>query len=280
MAINIPNVASLIHNVFNFVIPHFNDIDGDQLTYTATLPGDSPLPNWINFNATTRNCIGTAPPVVGQRSILIHAMDPFGRSCNGTQIINVVDTAPSVTTTPLQPTTITAGFPFNFALDPSLFSDADNDPLTYNATLQNGQSLPFWLNFNSTDEVFTGTAPAGSVGIVQVQITATDTFGETASRNFDLNVLSGSNTTHVVPTDSNAHPVIAGGLDTAQALGIVGIAGASLAIASAAFLKRDFLWRKSMRCVYKLPTEYVVVGQESDYCHSVRKIKVVDKKII
>lgn len=181
-----------VHSAFNFVIPSFNDIDGDPLTYSATLSNGLPLPNWIHFDAVSRNFSGTAPPVVSQESILVYANDHFGGIGNGTQIINIVDAAPGIAAAALQPTTITAQVPFHFALNPALFSDSDGDPLTYDAILQCGQPLPSWLNFNSSSEVFSGIAPSSSVGVVQIHVTATDPFGETASGDFDLNILSNS----------------------------------------------------------------------------------------
>ena len=76
--------------------------------------------------------------------------------------------------------------PFNFSLDPNVFIDPDGDPLTYSAALQNQQPLPDWLTFNQTGRIFTGTASAESGGGMSVNVTATDPFGATAARSFDL----------------------------------------------------------------------------------------------
>ena len=46
---------------FSFTIPNdsFTDIDGDVLTYTATLEDGSALPSWLSFDAATQTFSGT-----------------------------------------------------------------------------------------------------------------------------------------------------------------------------------------------------------------------------
>ena len=39
-----------------------------------------------------------------------------------------------------------------------------------------------------------------------------------------------------------------------------------------AYAKRHSIWKKSMKCVYRLPTEHVVFGQENEYCHLVTRL--------
>ena len=48
-------------SAFSFTIPSgtFNDEDGDNLTYTATLSDDSALPSWLSFDAATQTFTGT-----------------------------------------------------------------------------------------------------------------------------------------------------------------------------------------------------------------------------
>ena len=45
----------------NYVMPaaQFSDANGDELTYTATLANDAPLPSWLSFNALTKTLSGT-----------------------------------------------------------------------------------------------------------------------------------------------------------------------------------------------------------------------------
>ena len=48
---------------FTFVVPEntFEDLDGDVLTYKATLDNGDPLPDWLSFDAGTRTFSGFAP---------------------------------------------------------------------------------------------------------------------------------------------------------------------------------------------------------------------------
>jgi hypothetical protein len=82
---DLPVVANAIANqnatedtAFSFMIPDgtFADVDGDNLTYTASLENGNPLPSWLAFNATTKTFSGT--PVnedVGKISVLVTASD-------------------------------------------------------------------------------------------------------------------------------------------------------------------------------------------------------------
>ena len=83
-----------VHHAFDWIIPAFSDIDGDSLTYSATLADGSPLPDWVSFNSTTRNLSGVVPPVVTVRKINIQADDSHGGIANATQTITVVNSAP------------------------------------------------------------------------------------------------------------------------------------------------------------------------------------------
>ncbi len=49
--------------LYSYTVPEstFNDVEGDTLTYSATLDDDSPLPAWLSFNAGTRVLEGTHP---------------------------------------------------------------------------------------------------------------------------------------------------------------------------------------------------------------------------
>ena len=189
--LNNPPVAPTIepqtvHRAFNCTIPEFSDSDGDPLTYSATMADGSPLPSWVTFNSTTRILSGVVPPVVTVRKINIQADDSHGGIANATQTINVVNSAPASGPAALPNQNVKPTVPFNFSLDPNVFTDPDGDPLTYSAALQNQQPLPDWLTFNQTGRIFTGTPSAENGGGMSVNVTATDPFGAQAVRSFDL----------------------------------------------------------------------------------------------
>jgi len=82
------------------------------------------------------------------------------------------------------------GQPFSLTVPGNDFSDADNDPLTYTATLANNAALPSWLSFDSSTLVLGGTPAGGDVGTIQVKITASDG-SASVSDAFALSVVAG-----------------------------------------------------------------------------------------
>ena len=84
----------------------------------------------------------------------------------------------------------TAGEGFTFTMPGGSFTDADaGDSLSFGAALTDGSALPAWLTFDATTGTFTGTAPASAGGAtLQVQVTASDESGATASDAFALAV--------------------------------------------------------------------------------------------
>jgi subtilisin family serine protease len=69
---------------------------------------------------------------------------------------------------------------FNYTFPWNTFSDSDpGDTLTYSATLNNGQPLPYWLRFNPNTRTFNGTIPGRQD--LEIKLTATDTAGASAS---------------------------------------------------------------------------------------------------
>ena len=78
---------------------------------------------------------------------------------------------------------------FLFTIPIDTISDADaGDTLTYSASLADGSALPGWLVFNPTTRTLSGTPLNEHVGLIDVRITATDTFDESASDVFTVTV--------------------------------------------------------------------------------------------
>ncbi|ALB42470.1 hypothetical protein AA650_20215 [Anabaena sp. WA102] len=78
---------------------------------------------------------------------------------------------------------------FSFTIPANTFTDIDaGDVLSYSATLENGNSLPSWLTFNSTTRTFSGTPTNDHVGNLNVKAIATDKAGATVSDVFVLAV--------------------------------------------------------------------------------------------
>jgi VCBS repeat-containing protein len=90
------------------------------------------------------------------------------------------------------------GQSFEWRIPAGSFTDRDrNDQLSYTATLKNGQPLPAWLAFDAATQTFSGTAPAGATGSLEVRVTAGDGHGQCSSASDVFKVRLGNKT--VVP---------------------------------------------------------------------------------
>ncbi|OED41007.1 hypothetical protein ACH42_15130 [Endozoicomonas sp. (ex Bugula neritina AB1)] len=66
------------YSTFSYTIPEssFIDVDGDVLTYSATLENGQPLPDWLSFDTTTRTFSGTPEDSdVGTLAVQVTASD-------------------------------------------------------------------------------------------------------------------------------------------------------------------------------------------------------------
>ena len=64
---------------FQFALNTFNDVDGDTLSYSATLDDSSPLPSWLTFDPGTRTFSGTPLNAdVGAITVRVTANDGNG----------------------------------------------------------------------------------------------------------------------------------------------------------------------------------------------------------
>ncbi|MEH2208188.1 MAG: putative Ig domain-containing protein [Nostoc sp.] len=165
--------------VFNFTIPDntFIDIDGDSLTYTATLENGDSLPSWLSFNAATKTFSGTPLNAnVGSLNIKVTATDPALAKVSDVFVLTVnnVNDPPEVFQA-IADKEATEDTVFNFTIPDKTFIDIDGDSLTYTATLENGDSLPSWLSFNTATKTFSGTPLNANVGSLNIKVIATDT---------------------------------------------------------------------------------------------------------
>lgn len=149
----------------------FGDVDGDTLSYSATLANGSPLPTWLQLAAGTFT--GTPPSNFnGSLDLLVSASDgQLSTSAALRLTVTPVNDAP-VLSIALPDHTVSAGTAIDWPIPAGSFSDVDGDRLALTATLANGTALPNWLTFDG--QHFTGTVPAGFTGILDVKVTASD----------------------------------------------------------------------------------------------------------
>lgn len=84
------------------------------------------------------------------------------------------------------------GSAWSFTVPRQTFSDEDVDSLTYSATLESGDELPEWIDFNPVSRVFTGTPPEDAPALLSLKVTAIDSYNKRASTAFGLAISGGS----------------------------------------------------------------------------------------
>jgi hypothetical protein len=174
----------------SFTLPanSFSDADGDALTYTATMSNGAALPSWLSFDAASRTFSGTPPlNYNGTLSIKVTASDGTAATVDTFNLaIASVNDAPRLVV-PFEDMVLAPGRPFAATFSQNAFLDADNDALTYTATLADGTALPSWLTFDPATRFFRGTAPLDYNGTLSVKVTASDGTAS-ASDTFDITV--------------------------------------------------------------------------------------------
>ena len=164
------------------------------------------MPAWLQFDAATRTFSGTpgngdVTANAASLAIVVRATDPLGASAVqplALQVRNVND-APTVGA-PLASQQVKEGEALAFVLPADAFADVDaGDSLSLQASLAGG-ALPAWLQFDAATGTFSGSAPSGSAGVLQVTVTATDRAGATASQSLQVVVTPGTPATNNPPT--------------------------------------------------------------------------------
>ncbi|WRH76586.1 MAG: putative Ig domain-containing protein [Sphingobium sp.] len=96
----IADQVSAENTAWSYTVPAgtFTDVDGDTLTYTATLANGDPLPTWLNFNAATRTFSGMPPfNFTADYSLAVTASDgSTSVSDSFVLTVNAVNNAPVV----------------------------------------------------------------------------------------------------------------------------------------------------------------------------------------
>ena len=130
-------------------------LDGDELSIAMANPGDEDVLEEIGF--------------VANKKLVRHvALDAVIR-----QVIKDAYALP--------------GSDLNHRLEEDQFIDKDpGDLLSYSASLVSGAALPSWITFSPHTLTFSGKAPDGAEGHVEIEVVATDTENLSASGSFFL----------------------------------------------------------------------------------------------
>jgi hypothetical protein len=185
----------------------FSAIDPDGKTISEYQVYDMSPSDSLSLNGTTESAHTAANAVTAGTlsAVSLVAGATTGtdtldvRAFNGSywgdwQTLGVSITAASAASSPVLNVqtpnqTWTAGKPVDLMLPSNVFTDPQQEKLTYTATLSNGQSLPNWLSFNATTDTFSGTAPS-TAQTIDINLTATDSSGLSATDAFTATVLA------------------------------------------------------------------------------------------
>lgn len=159
----------------SFIVPAdaFSDVDGDLLSFTATLVDGSALPAWLSFDGST---FAGVPPqdFNGSLDVTVTASDGSLEFSDVFSLtISPVNDAPEVAVQ-LQDQSSPEDEFVEFSVPADAFSDVDGDTLTLTATQSDGTALPAWLTFNANDRSFRGQPPANFAGTLAIAVVATD----------------------------------------------------------------------------------------------------------
>ncbi|MCH7399437.1 Ig-like domain-containing protein, partial [Belliella sp. DSM 107340] len=175
---------------FAFAANTFEDVDGDDLIYSAQLSGGGVLPAWLTFDGENRRFSGTpSNSDVGILSVELVADDENGGVVSTTFDIVVANVNDEPTlANPIVDQNAIENQLFTFRFADNTFNDIDvGDVLTYSAQLTGGDPLPTWLTFDGSEQTFSGTPGNNDVETLSIEVIASD--GEyTISASFDLTI--------------------------------------------------------------------------------------------
>ena len=224
LANGLDNAQATEDQGFSYTVPanaFFDSDAGDELSYSASLPNDDPLPNWLHFDAASRTFTGMPRDMdVGSLSVRVTATDLALATVSATFSISVLNTndAPVLHQAPIDQSA-TSGQAFTYLLPGGAFTDDDldsGDVLTLSASLQDGSALPAWLSFDAATKTFSGTPASGEEGVVSLRVRAQDTAGAAAFADFSVNVAAPTHAFAVggETVGTSAHPLYEDGRDS------------------------------------------------------------------
>jgi Ca2+-binding RTX toxin-like protein len=190
----------------------FEDPDpADRLAFSASQANTTPLPDWLTFNPYTLEFSGT--PVnedVGQVDIAVTATDGRGASVTGVFQLTVNNTNdPPMLVDPLPDLMAHESEEFSFVVPEESFLDSDTgDSLSYTAQIAGGGSLPAWLTFDGERLTFSGTPQSSDVGLLEIELTATDGSGAAVSDWFSIDVEAAETVPNVITGDGGGDVLI------------------------------------------------------------------------
>ena len=176
-------------SAFSFTVPAntFNDVDGDTLTYTATLSDGSALPTWLSFDAATQTFSGTPLNAdVGSISVQVIATDVAGIDISDTFAISVANTNDAPTALVLSANVIDENIEGGIIGTLNSTDEDVGDTVTYTLS---GPHAEYFEVVNDQIKLKDGiSANYEANETLTITVKATDSGGLTTSQTFSISV--------------------------------------------------------------------------------------------
>ncbi len=131
----------------------------------------------------------TENTIINLRNTTTYEFDSPGGDITGRFYLNFAQNNAPVLENPFEKQTAQEDASFSWSFAENVFIDPDiGDNITYSVKLADGQNLPAWLSFDEQSRTFNGLPINDDVGIISVQLTATDLLGATSTYNFEIEV--------------------------------------------------------------------------------------------
>ncbi len=249
VAVAIPAQTAYSDSDFSFIFAEetFEDPDDDPLTYTATLEGNIPLPDWLNFIGVSRTFSGI-PDRPQTLRIALRAEDDRSGVALTSFTIQVMDSEnyPPTVLNPVAQQVVKVGQRYQFTLPSDTFIDANDDLLTIAVSQGGGKALPKWLDYDSATGIFSGKPTMWD----------TDTYGDRVHR---IEVLASDGEGSVI---ADFDLLVEGESFWELFIKIVAGTGTALSTLYAIYRNRAWLWQHFCKRWYRLPLQTAIIGKE------------------
>jgi Ca2+-binding RTX toxin-like protein len=169
------------------------------------------LPDWLSFNPYTLAFYGTPTNEdVGGLDVAVTATDGRGAAVSDVfrLAVNNTNDAPLITA-PLPDQTAREGEEYAFLVPDGSISDPDpDDSLAYTACRPGGEQLPAWLIFDNERLIFAGTPQAADVGLLEIELTATDNSGVAITDRFTIDVQPAESAPNIISGNSGSDVLV------------------------------------------------------------------------
>ncbi|KAJ6231025.1 hypothetical protein M0813_00840 [Anaeramoeba flamelloides] len=134
----------------------FNDPDNQEITYTSKQSDGNDLPEWLEFEPTTRtfSSLSVTDQCANTLQITVKASDHCSFLEDGFTI--TVENQEVIKNNLLEDQDFPVNTWFQYQFDANSFEDPENAELDYEVTLNDGSPKPDWLNFHSHNLTFNG----------------------------------------------------------------------------------------------------------------------------